>query len=103
MNANLKQRIVCFVASPISESIEELKLICKKLKKNDIALDLVALGDLSEKQKEILQVMHDTAKSERQCELVYVEPEINLSDKLFTTSILGAGEQGGAGAAPMIN
>ena len=51
MNANLKQRIICFVASSVTESIEELKLICKKLKKNDIALDLVALGDLSEKQK----------------------------------------------------
>lgn len=46
--------------------------------------------------------MHDTVKSERHCELVYVEPEVNLSDALFNTSILG-GEGGGAPAAPMMN
>ena len=54
LNSDLSQRIICFVASSISDSIEELKLVGKKLKKNGVALDLIALGDLSETQKKIL-------------------------------------------------
>jgi hypothetical protein len=46
-NSNLAQRIICFVASTITEGIEELKIICKKLKKNSISLDLIGIGDLS--------------------------------------------------------
>ena len=62
-NQNLSQRIICFVASTITESQEELKLICKKLKKNNITLDLIALGDLSEKQRDTLQAMHEAVKN----------------------------------------
>ena len=54
LNSDLSQRIICFVDSSISDSIEELKLVGKKLKKNGVALDLIALGDLSETQKQIL-------------------------------------------------
>ena len=57
-NPNLSQRIICFVASTITDSLQELRLVCKKMKKNGIVLDLIGLGDLSDKQKEILQVMH---------------------------------------------
>lgn len=44
--------------------------------------------------------MHDTVKSERHCQIVYVEPNENLSDRLFETAILGA-EPGVP--APMMN
>jgi hypothetical protein len=61
------------VASTITENIEELKIICKKLKKNNIAVDFIALGDLSEAQREKLDVMNETVKGEtNKCGLVYV-------------------------------
>jgi hypothetical protein len=34
--------------------VEELRLICKKIKKNNIALDLIGIGDLSAGQREKL-------------------------------------------------
>ncbi len=78
------------MASTINDSPEELKLICKKLKKNNISLDIIAIGDLSDKQRETLAGMNENVKNEKTCELVFVEPEGNVSDALFNTSILGA-------------
>jgi hypothetical protein len=60
------------------------------MKKNGIILDLIGLGDLSDKQKEILQVMHETVKTENNCELVFIEAGSSISDVLFTSRILGA-------------
>lgn len=73
--------------------MEELKIICKKLKKNNISLDIVALGDLSEEQKQKLQVMNEASRSEvHNCSLIFVEPEGNVSDVLFTSQILGGAD-----------
>jgi hypothetical protein len=70
------------------------------LKKNGIALDLVALGDLSEKQRNILQAMNETIKSDKRCDLIFVEPQSNLSDIIFNTAIMGGD---GGGAVPLMN
>ena len=40
-----KQRVIVFVASPIQESEEELEKLAKKLKKNDIAVDVINFGE----------------------------------------------------------
>ena len=81
---------MCFVASTITDAPEELKIICKKLKKNNIALDLIAIGDLSDRQRETLQAMHETVKGAAECQLLVVEPGGNLSDVIFTSQIVGA-------------
>lgn len=39
-----RQRIILFVGSPVSESKEALVKIAKKLKKNNVAVDLVLFG-----------------------------------------------------------
>lgn len=102
-NPNLSQRIICFIASTISQSIEELKIIAKKLKKNNISLDLIAIGDLSEQQREKIQIIHDNVRSEvNNCELLFVDPTANLSDILLTSKIMGFGIQPAANAT-MIN
>jgi hypothetical protein len=52
-----------------------LKIVCKKLKKNNISLDLIGIGDLSEQQREKMQVMNEAVKSEaHSCNLIFVEP-----------------------------
>lgn len=43
-NKNRRQRIIALVASPIQESAKELEALGKKLKKNQIAIDVVNLG-----------------------------------------------------------
>ncbi|KAA1476731.1 hypothetical protein DENSPDRAFT_843796 [Dentipellis sp. KUC8613] len=46
-NKNLRQRIVVFVGSPLEESADERVLVhlAKRLKKNNVALDVIAFGD----------------------------------------------------------
>jgi hypothetical protein len=68
------------------------------LKKNNISLDLIGIGDLSEQQREKMRVMNEAVKSETHaCDLIFVEPEGNLSDVLFSSQLLG-GEQNPAAA-----
>ena len=43
--------MVCFIGSTIEEDVETLKILGKKLKKNQIAVDLVCFGDCSDEQK----------------------------------------------------
>ena len=48
-NKNLRQRVVVFVGSPLEDASAEaeraLVRLAKKLKKNNVALDVVAFGD----------------------------------------------------------
>lgn len=39
------QRIVVFIASPITESEKELELLAKKMKKNNVAIDVINFGE----------------------------------------------------------
>ena len=50
----------------------------------------MAIGDLSQTQKEKLTAMHETVKGVTDCELLMVEPGGNLSDIIFTSKIIGA-------------
>lgn len=50
-NDTQKQRIVCFVASTITEDIDTLKIFAKKLKKNGVAVDIISFGDCSQEQR----------------------------------------------------
>lgn len=43
-NKNQRQRIVIFCGSPVSEDAERLVKIGKKLKKNNVAVDIVSFG-----------------------------------------------------------
>ena len=47
-NDTQKQRMICLVGSTIAEDAETLKIFAKKLKKNNVAVDLVCFGDCSE-------------------------------------------------------
>ncbi len=46
-NKNLRQRIIAFVGSPLGDSVDEKNLVKvgKKLKKNNVALDVVSFGE----------------------------------------------------------
>jgi len=48
-NKNLRQRVVVFVGSPLEDTSPEAEhafiRLAKKLKKNNVALDLIAFGD----------------------------------------------------------
>jgi len=46
-NKNLRQRIIAFVGSPLDDAVDEKSLVKvgKKLKKNNVALDIVSFGE----------------------------------------------------------
>lgn len=44
-NKNLRQRVIVFAASPVETDQDTMVKVAKKLKKNNIAVDIVAFGD----------------------------------------------------------
>ena len=43
--------MVCFIGSTIQEDSETLKILGKKLKKNNVSVDLICFGDVTEEQR----------------------------------------------------
>lgn len=106
-NKHQRQRIVLFVGSPIKEDANSLVKIAKKLKKNNVAVDIVAFGS-EEENAEKLEAFHAAVNSNDNSHLVTVPPGTILSDMLFSTPIfmeegaMGGGE-GGEPSAPRTN
>ena len=50
-NKALKQRIVVFIASPVLDSVDNLVSLGKKLKKNNVAVDVVLFGEIDQAEQ----------------------------------------------------
>lgn len=107
-NKNQRQRIVIFLGSPITEDKEALVKIAKKLKKNNVAVDIVSFGS-EEENTEKLEAFQAAVNSSDSSHLVTVPPGTILSDMLFGTPIFqeeaggGGGDEGAGPAAPRAN
>ncbi|TFK45476.1 hypothetical protein OE88DRAFT_1669186 [Heliocybe sulcata] len=118
-NKNLRQRIILFVGSPLEGAAADEKgmvRLAKKLKKNNVAVDVVAFGDAIEEGVEgtgnVLKAFVDAASSGDNSHLVVVPPGPHLlSDIIISSAILaadrgmpepmadgGAGGEGGGGS-----
>lgn len=100
-NKNGAQRIVLFVGTPVNADIKSLQKAGRQLKKNNVAIDVVALGEL-ESNEGLLQELVDAANgrgedSERTCHLVCIPTGVLPSDVLASSPILAS--SGGAFAA----
>uniref|UniRef100_A0A7S3LEP2 VWFA domain-containing protein n=1 Tax=Amphora coffeiformis TaxID=265554 RepID=A0A7S3LEP2_9STRA len=95
-NKNGSQRIVLFVGSPIEAEKKALQKAGRQLKKNNVAIDVVALGELEENEPKLRELV-DAANGrtddsgERTCHLVTIPPGVLPSDVLANSPILGAG------------
>ncbi|GLC45332.1 hypothetical protein PLESTM_001721100 [Pleodorina starrii] len=96
-NKNQRQRIVIFVCSPVTEEKEKLVKIAKKLKKNNVAVDVVSFG-AEEDNQEKLDAFLEAVNSNGNSHLVTVPPGPVLSDVLISSPIF-QGEGGGYGFA----
>mmetsp|Transcript_4901 Transcript_4901/g.7065 ORF Transcript_4901/g.7065 Transcript_4901/m.7065 type:complete len:454 (+) Transcript_4901:174-1535(+) len=101
-NKNGQQRVVLFVGSPLTH-VENRALIRagKLLKKNNVAIDVVAMGELEEnevKLKELVDAANGSSpsdsNSERTCHLVSIPPGVLPSDVLIGSPVVGAGGGG---------
>jgi len=92
LNKNQRQRIVMFAGSPIAADQAALVKIGKKLKKNNVAVDIVAFGDHDE-NTEKLEAFLNAVNSNDNSHLVTVPLGAVLSDSLMGSAIF-AGEDG---------
>jgi len=99
-NKNQHQRIVTFIGSPVKESAEDLVKLAKKLKKNNIAVDIVNFGEEAQ-NIEKLEAFINAVNTNDESHLVTVPPGPHiLSDILLSSPVvIGEGTGGGFGAA----
>lgn len=100
-NKNGQQRIVIFVGSPLtSVPNKELVKAGKGLKKNNVAIDVVAIGELEENEEKLNQLVDAANGSgggdgERTCHLVTIPSGVLPSDVLVGSPVIHGGSGGG--------
>jgi 26S proteasome regulatory subunit N10 len=96
-NKNGGQRIVCFVGSPIIDDVNELKKIGKQLKKNNVAIDVVSMGEIEDNHDKLLELINVTNSNDN-CHLITVPAGVQPSDALQSSNVMsGRGSGGGGG------
>lgn len=110
-NKNGSQRIVLFVGSPLGKlESRALAKAGRQLKKNNVAIDVVAMGELEEneeKLRELVDAANGTRSSgagadeggERTCHLVTIPAGVLPSDVLASSPIVHGSGGGSAFAA----
>ncbi|CAM0872232.1 unnamed protein product [Alopecurus aequalis] len=98
-NKRQQQRIIVFIGSPVKYDKKALETIGKKLKKNNVALDIVDFGETDDEKPEKLEALISAVNSSDSSHIVHVPPgDHALSDILISTPIF-TGEEGGSGFA----
>jgi len=59
-NKNGGQRIIVFVGAPIAESVESLLRLGKQLKKNNVAVDIISVGEVAENEQKLQELVNAT-------------------------------------------
>ncbi|OWB58269.1 hypothetical protein B5S28_g4278 [[Candida] boidinii] len=91
-----KQRVIVFAASPIQESEAELEKLAKKLKKNDIAVDVINFGETAINTSK-LEKFISTVNNHDNSHLVTVSPGPTLLYEAVDRSPLFTEEGGSFG------
>jgi 26S proteasome regulatory subunit N10 len=85
-NKNQKQRIILFVSSPIKHSNDEMIQTAKKLKKYNIAVDIISLGNVDE-NREVLTNFLNNVNNANNSSIQEVPVGFNVMDVLFSSQI----------------
>ncbi|KAG0295359.1 hypothetical protein BGZ96_011927 [Linnemannia gamsii] len=96
-NKNQRQRIIVFVGSPVEEDEKTLVKLAKKLKKNNIAVDVINFGEEAENTTK-LEAFVAAVNNNDNSNLVTVPPGPHLLSDVLVTSAIVAGEDGTAPA-----
>jgi len=107
-NKNQRQRIVVFVGSPVNSDTKDLVKLAKKLKKNNVAVDIISFGDDGADNAEKLEAFIAANDSNDQSHLLTVPAgPYNLADMVVSSPLVlgedavAAGAAGGFGDAGM--
>jgi 26S proteasome regulatory subunit N10 len=85
-NKNQKQRIILFVGSPVKHSIDEMIQTAKKLKKYNIAVDVISLGNVDENREALTQFLNHVNNANNSS-LQEVPVGFNVMDVLFSSPL----------------
>ena len=88
VNKNQKQRIILFVGSPVNSKKENLSQIGKKLKKYNIAVDIISFGNIEE-NKELLNTLLNEVNNSNNSSLLEVPLGSYIMDTLLNSKIMG--------------
>ncbi|KAH9249650.1 hypothetical protein BASA81_012619 [Batrachochytrium salamandrivorans] len=96
-NKNGQARVVLFCGSPIADSEEQMVKTAKNLKKNNIAVDVVSLGEQDANEAK-LQAFFSAVQKGNLCSLVVCPPGVLVSDVVTNSPIFqGTPEEGEEG------
>ncbi|KAF2291944.1 hypothetical protein GH714_042286 [Hevea brasiliensis] len=99
-NKKQQQRIIVFAGSPIKHDKKTLEMIGRKLKKSNVALDIVDFGEEEDGKAEKLEALLAAVNTNDTSHIVHVPPGPNaLSDVLISTPIFTGDGEGGSGFA----
>lgn len=59
-NKNGGQRIIAFVGGPLSDSVAVFQKIGKQLKKNNVAIDVISIGEIAENEEKLSELVNAT-------------------------------------------
>ncbi|KAL0550587.1 hypothetical protein IC582_015109 [Cucumis melo] len=97
-NKKQQQRIIVFAGSPANHEKKLLEMIGKKLKKNNVALDIIDFGEEDDAKPEKLEALLSAVNSNDSSHIVHVPSGPNaLSDVLISTPIFTGDGEGGSG------
>lgn len=99
-NKNQRQRVVVFVGSPVADTEEGLVQLAKKLKKNNVAVDVVNFGEDAENHEKLSKLI-EAVDSNGNSHLLSVSAD---SQQMLSESMLGSpivmGEAADTGEGP---
>lgn len=105
-NKNQRQRVVAFVGSPIETAEKDLVRMGKKLKKNNVSVDVINFGEESDNTPKLEAFINAVNNKDGTSHLVTVPPGphilsdiLRMSDVLMFDDMGGAGGGGGGAAA----
>ncbi|KAK9703693.1 proteasome regulatory particle base subunit rpn10 [Basidiobolus ranarum] len=90
-NKNQQQRIIVFVGSPVSTDEKSLVKLAKKMKKNNIAIDIVNFGEEGENTSK-LEAFVSAVNSNDNSHLVTIPPGPHILSDILISSPIFAGE-----------
>ena len=93
INKNQKQRIILFIGSPVTAKKENLVQIGKKLKKYNVAVDIISFGNVDE-NRESLNTLLNEVNNQNNSSILEVPIGSFIMDTLLASPIMGANDMG---------
>jgi 26S proteasome regulatory subunit N10 len=97
-NKNGGQRIIAFVGSPVAEDVAALQKVGKQLKKNNVAVNVVSMGEFDDNNEKLTEFIN-AVNSNDNSSFVVVPPGV-VPQNAVRSSLLDMGGGAPSGGAP---